>query len=46
MRPLFNGKPRIDQTPFFSFQNFATFCRNFGKTDPGKTFDGCVAKID
>jgi hypothetical protein len=39
MRPLFKGKTRIDRAPFFSFQNFAKLWRNFGKTDPGKTFD-------
>jgi hypothetical protein len=29
---LFKGKTRIDQSPFFSFQNFANFWRKFGKT--------------
>jgi hypothetical protein len=32
MRPMFNDKTRIDQRPFFTFQNFAKCWRNFGKT--------------
>jgi hypothetical protein len=35
MRPMFKGKTRIDQAPFFPFQNFAKHWRNFGKHDLG-----------
>jgi hypothetical protein len=38
MRPLFDGKTRIDRATFLS-QNFAKLWRNFGKTDVGKIFD-------